>query len=90
VRLIVRFTAESADVADKPSKPPSSVSAPSGSRAPAVRSVPQRAAAEQYVLLEHWGSKEALAVHAQAWPQPAGGEPGVTRIREDYDYSVTS
>ena len=44
-------------------------------------------APERYVLLEHWESPAALEVHARANaanpPQPT---PGITRVREDYEY----
>ena len=45
---------------------------------------------EAYVLLEHWESPEALAVHAQTMVgNPPRPTPGVTRVREDYVYQET-
>jgi quinol monooxygenase YgiN len=45
---------------------------------------------EQWVLLEHWESKEAQAAHRQrvasVRPPP---RPGVERVREEYEYQVT-
>jgi len=93
VRLIIQFTAETAEIADK-------AIAAAAERCKRVQQEPGclqfevfRSALqpEHYVLLEHWESPEALAVHAQGMatnpPQPT---PGVTRVREDYVYQVTS
>ena len=68
VRLIIQFTADSAEIADK-------AVAQAAERCKRVQSEPGclqfevfRSALqpERYVLLEQWESKEALAVHAQA------------------------
>jgi hypothetical protein len=46
---------------------------------------------EKYVLLEHWESKDALDVHAKGMAgNPPRANPGVTRVREDYEYNKTS
>jgi len=92
VRLIIQFTADNAEIADK-------AIAQSVERCKRVQQEPGclqfevfRSALrpETYVLLERWESKEALAVHAQGMaanpPQPT---PGITRVREDYEYSGT-
>src|SRR5260370_10378438 len=46
---------------------------------------------EAYVLLEHWESKEALAEHAKgmAANPPRPPNPGIRRVREDYEYQAT-
>jgi quinol monooxygenase YgiN len=45
---------------------------------------------EQYVLLEHWESKEALQVHARGMAaNPPRPNPGIRRVREDYEYQET-
>lgn len=47
-------------------------------------------APERYVLLEHWESKEALAVHASGMAaNPPRPNPGIKRVREDYEYQTT-
>jgi quinol monooxygenase YgiN len=93
VRLIIQFTADNAEIADK-------AIAASVERCKRVQNEPGclqfevfRSALqpEHYVLLERWESKEALAVHAQGMAaNPAPPAPGVRRIREDYEYSETA
>jgi quinol monooxygenase YgiN len=88
VRLIIQFTADSAEIADK-------AIAQSVERCNRVKNEPGcvqfevfRSALrpEHYVLLEHWDSKEALAIHAQRMAaNPAQPTPGIRRIREDYE-----
>jgi quinol monooxygenase YgiN len=91
--LIVQFTADSAETADK-------AIAEAVERCKRVQQEPGclqfevfRSALrpEHYVLLEHWDSKEALAVHAQAM---AGNRPSrnpdIKRRREDYEYAETA
>ena len=47
-------------------------------------------APERYVLLEHWESKEALAVHASGMAaNPPRPNPGIKRVREDYEYQTS-
>jgi hypothetical protein len=42
------------------------------------------------VLLEHWESKEALAVHAGGMAaNPPRPNPGIKRVREDYEYQTS-
>jgi quinol monooxygenase YgiN len=92
VRLVIQFTADSADIADK------AIEA-SVERCKRARQEPGcvqfevfRSALrpEHYVLLEHWESQEALAVHAQGMvANPPRPTPGITRVREDYEHSVT-
>ncbi|HEY2594457.1 MAG TPA: antibiotic biosynthesis monooxygenase [Chloroflexota bacterium] len=90
VRLVIQFTADSAETADK-------AIAQSVERCKRAQQEPGclqfevfRSALNpaHYVLLERWESKEALAVHAQGMagnpPQPT---PGITRVREDYEYT---
>lgn len=46
---------------------------------------------EKYVLLEHWESKDALAVHAQGMAaSPPPRTPGIRRVREDYEHAETA
>jgi len=46
---------------------------------------------EHYVLLEHWESPDALAVHAAGMStNPPPARPGIKRVREDYAYQATS
>jgi quinol monooxygenase YgiN len=92
VRLVINFTADSAETADK-------AIAAAVERCKKAQQEPgclqfevfrSALAPERYVLLEHWESKEALAVHASAMaanpPQP---NPGIKRVREDYEYQTT-
>jgi quinol monooxygenase YgiN len=93
VRLLIQFTADSVATAD------SAIAAaverckqaqrePGCLQFEVFRSALQP---EKYVLLEHWESDSALAVHAAAMasnpPQP---RPGISRVREDYAHNVTS
>ena len=92
VRLIIQFAADSTEIADKAIEQ-------SVERCKRVQSEPGclqfevfRSALNpaHYVLLERWESKEALAVHAQGMAaNPPQATPGITRIREDYQYSET-
>jgi len=92
VRLIIQFTADSAEIADK-------AVAQTAERCKRVQSEPgclqfevfrSALAPERYVLLEQWESKEALAVHAQGMAgSPPPPTPGIRRVREDYEYSAT-
>jgi quinol monooxygenase YgiN len=91
--LIIQFTADNAEIADK-------AIAESVERCKRVRQEPGcvqfevfRSALqpEHYVLLEHWESPEALAVHAQGMAStPPRPTPGITRVREDYEYTQTA
>ena len=93
VRLIIQFTADNAEIADKAiadavERCKRAQLEPGCVQFEVFRSALQP---ERYVLLEHWESKEALAVHAQgmaANPQPRN--PGISRVREDYEYQQTA
>jgi len=88
--LIIQFTADNAEVANKAVEE-------AVERCKRVQHEPGclqfevfRSALnpEKYVLLEHWDSKDALAVHAQAMAgAPPRPNPGITRVREDYEYA---
>ena len=90
VRLIVQFTAESAELADR-------AIAEAAERCKRVQQEPGclqfevfRSALDpkRYALLEHWETPEALAVHAQGMAaNPPPRLPGITRVREDYEYA---
>jgi quinol monooxygenase YgiN len=92
VRLIIQFTADSAETADK-------AIAEAAERCKRVQQEPGcqqfevfRSALDpaKYVLLEQWESKDALAVHAQGMAtNPPRPNPGIKRIREDYEYNAT-
>ena len=92
VRLLIQFTADSAENADK-------AVAESAERCKKAQQEPGclqfevfRSALrpEAYVLLEHWESKEALAVHAKGMANnPSRPNPGIKRVREDYEYTTT-
>jgi len=93
VRLIIQFTADSAETADKAiaaavERCKSAQQEPGCQQFEVFRSALQP---EKYVLLEHWESKDALAVHAQGMAtNPPRPTPGITRVREDYEHNVTS
>ena|SRR5437868_253929 len=92
VRLIVQFTADNVDIADKAVQE-------AVERCKRVQQEPGciqyevfRSALrpEHYVLLEHWESKAALAAHAQLMlANPPPRNPQIRRVREDYDYAET-
>jgi quinol monooxygenase YgiN len=93
VRLIIQFTADNAEIADK-------AVAEAAERCKRVQQEPGclqfevfRSALDpsKYVLLEQWESKEALAVHAQGMAaNPPRPTAGIRRTREDYEYSESS
>jgi len=93
VRLIIQFTADSAASADTAiaasvERCKKAAQEPGCLQFEVFRSALRP---EQYVLLEHWETKEALAVHAQGMASnPPRPTPGITRVREDYEYNVTS
>jgi quinol monooxygenase YgiN len=93
VRLIIQFTAETSEIADKAiasavERCKRAAQEPGCQQFEVFRSALRP---EHYVLLELWDSPESLAVHAAGMranpPQPT---PGITRVREDYEYNVTS
>jgi quinol monooxygenase YgiN len=92
VRLVIHFTAESADIADKAieaavERCKKAQQEPGCLQFEVFRSALQP---ERYVLLEHWESQAALAVHAQGMAgNPPRPTPGITRVREDYEYQAT-
>ena len=94
VRLVIQFTADNEEIADQ-------AIADAAERCRRVQHEPGclqfevfRSALnpEKYVILERWESKDALAVHAQGMatnPRPARN-PGISRVREDYEYAETA
>jgi quinol monooxygenase YgiN len=92
VRLLIQFVADSAEIADK-------AVSESVERCKRAQHEPGclqfevfRSALrpEAYVLLEHWESPEALAEHARGMANnPPRPNPGVKRVREDYEYQTT-
>jgi quinol monooxygenase YgiN len=92
VRLVIHFTADSAEIADKAieaavERCKKAQQEPGCLQFEVFRSALQP---ERYVLLEHWESKAALAVHAQGMgTSPPRPTPGIQRVREDYEYQTT-
>jgi quinol monooxygenase YgiN len=92
VRLVIQFTADNTEIADKAieaavERCKKARQEPGCLQFEVFRSALQP---EHYVLLEHWESKEALAVHAQAMAgSPPRPNPGIKRVREDYEYQTT-
>ena len=92
VRLVIHFTAESTEIADKAieravERCRTASQEPGCLQFEVFRSALQP---ERYVLLEHWESKDALAVHASAMAgSPPRPTPGISRVREDYEYQAT-
>src|SRR5436305_12997796 len=92
VRLVIQFTADSVDIADKAIEAAVERCKKSQQEPGCIQFEVFRSALrpEQYVLLEPWESTEALAVHAQGM---AGNTPrtnsGITSVREDYDYIIS-
>jgi quinol monooxygenase YgiN len=90
VRLIIQFTADSPEIADKAieqavERCKRAQKEPGCLQFEVFRSALQP---EHYVLLERWESKDALAVHAQGMAaNPAPPNPGIKRVREDYEYT---
>jgi len=93
VRLIVQFTADSVEIADKAIEEAAArcrrvQSEPGCLQFELFRSALQP---ERYLLLERWESPEALAVHAQTMvANPVPRNPGIKRTREDYVYEETA
>ena len=93
VRLIIQFTADSVETADKAieaavERCKRAQQEPGCLQFEVFRSALQP---ERYVLLEHWESQEALDVHAKGMAtNPPRQTPGITREREDYVYNRTS
>ena len=93
VRLIIQFTADSAETAEKAIEATVERCKKSSQEPGCLQFEVFRSALnpEKYVLLEHWESPEALAVHAQGMAgNPPRSNPSITRVREDYEYNATS
>ena len=92
VRLVINFTADSAEIADKAvaglvERCKKARQEPGCKQFEVFRSGLEPA---RYVLLEHWESPEALAVHASLnAANPPSPTPGIQRVREDYTYQTT-
>ena len=92
VRLVIHFTADNTDIADKAieaavERCKKAQQEPGCLQFEVFRSA---LAPERYVLLEHWESKEALAVHASGMAgNPPRPNPGIQRVREDYEYQTS-
>lgn len=92
VRLIVQFAADSKETAD-------AAIAEAAERCKRVQKEPgciqfevyrSALSPQNYVLLERWESKEALAEHAKGMAaNPPPRNPKITRVREDYEYAET-
>lgn len=93
VRLLIQFTAESAEIADTAIREAAERCRKAQQEPGCLQFEVFRSALrpEAYVLLEHWESKEALAEHAKGMANtPPRPRPGITRVREDYEYNRTS
>jgi quinol monooxygenase YgiN len=93
VRLVIQFTADSVEAADQAIEATVARCQRAQQEPGCLQFEVFRSALrpEHYVLLEHWESPEALAVHAQAMASnPPRPQPGITRVREDYVHNVTS
>jgi quinol monooxygenase YgiN len=93
VRLIIQFTADSAEIADKAIEQSAERCKRAQQEPGCLQFEVFRSALhpENYVLLERWESKEALAVHAQGMAgNPPRPTPGIRRVREDYEYAETA
>jgi len=92
VRLIVQFEADSKEIADEAVAAAAERCKKAQQEPGCIQFEVFRSALrpEAYVLLEHWESKEALAVHAQGMAgNPPPRNPGIRRVREDYEYAET-
>lgn len=92
VRLIVQFTADNAEIANKAIQDAVERCKRAQHEPGCLQFEVFRSALrpEHYVLLEHWESDEALAVHAQSMASsPPPRNPGLKRVREDYVYQET-
>jgi len=92
VRLLIQFTADTAEIADK-AVGEMAERCKRAQREPGCLQFEVFRSAlrpEAYTLLEHWESKEALAEHAKGNANnPPRPNPGIKRVREDYEYQVT-
>ena len=93
VRLVIQFTADSTETADKAIEAAVERCKKSQQEPGCLQFEVFRSALrpEAYALLEHWESKEALAEHAKgmATNPPPRPNPAIKRVREDYDYQAT-
>ncbi len=93
VRLIVQFIADSREIADQAIEAAVERCRKAQQEPGCIQFEVFRSALrpEAYVLLEHWESPEALAEHARGMAtNPPPARPGIKRVREDYEYQVTS
>jgi quinol monooxygenase YgiN len=93
VRLVIQFTADSKEIADQAIEAAVERCKKAQQEPGCLQFEVFRSALrpEHYVLLEHWESPEALAVHASAMgSSPPPPRPGIKRVREDYVHQVTS
>lgn len=93
VRLIIQFSAENAEIADTAIEESVERCKRAQQEPGCLQFEVFRSALDptKYVLLEHWESKDALAVHAQGMStNPPRPNPGITRVREDYEYAETA
>jgi quinol monooxygenase YgiN len=89
VRLLIQFTADTKEIADQAIEAAVERCKKAQQEPGCLQFEVFRSALrpEHYTLLELWESKEALAVHAQAMAgNPPRPTPGITRVREDYEY----
>jgi quinol monooxygenase YgiN len=92
VRLVIQFTADSEEIANQAIEAAVERCKRASQEPGCLQFEVFRSALrpEHYVLLEHWESPEALAVHAAAGGPPPQPRPGIKRVREDYEHKVAS
>jgi quinol monooxygenase YgiN len=93
VRLLIQFTADSPEIADKAIEASVERCRKAQQEPGCLQFEVFRSALrpEQYVLLELWDSAESLAVHAEGMrANPPRPTPGIKRVREDYEHNATS
>jgi quinol monooxygenase YgiN len=93
VRLLIQFTAESSEIADSAIEAAVERCKRASQEPGCLQFEVFRSALrpEHYVLLEHWETPEALAVHAAGMStNPPPPRPGIKRVREDYVHQVSS
>lgn len=89
VRLVLQFTADSAELAEKHVQAVVELCKIVQQQPGCLQFEVFRSALrpEQYVVLEHWATQEALDERRRRMPPPSDPPPGVTRTREIYDHA---
>jgi quinol monooxygenase YgiN len=91
VRLLIQFTADSREIADRAIEALTERCKQCRQEPDCLQFEVFRSALDpqHYVLLEHWASQEALDVHAELNRRnPPPPRPGITSVREDYAHQT--